>query len=163
VVLDYLLLLAYARLACGLLKDLSQGSLDWLFCPSPGYTCLCLLFEISVSWSFYLLQFCVICWPSWAGLGCCSMQLGLLLYTALYAVCCSATQGTLHMPMGVQAADVIHCWNGFASLGTSSFTGVVFFVAAICSLKFSLIAYGIEDLLEYILDLQVLCRLLVMC
>jgi hypothetical protein len=26
-----------------------------------------------------------------------------------------------------------------------------------------LIAYGIEDLLEYILDLQVLCRLLVMC
>jgi hypothetical protein len=91
------------------------------------------------------------------------MQLGLLLYIALYAVCCSATQGTLHMPMGVQAADVIHCWNGFASLGTSSFTGVVFFVAAICSLKFSLIAYGIEDLLEYILDLQVLCRLLVMC
>ncbi|KAH8479572.1 hypothetical protein H0E87_031553, partial [Populus deltoides] len=80
--------------------------------------------------------------------------LGLLLYAALYAVSCSATQGTLHMPMGVQAADVIHCWNGFASLGTSSFTGVVFFVAAICRLKFSLITYAIGDLLAYVLHLQ---------
>jgi hypothetical protein len=89
------------------------------------------------------------------------MQPGLLLYTALFAVCCSAAQGTLHLPMGVQVADDIHCWNGFAYLGF--FTGVVFFVAVICSLKFSLIAYAIEDLLEYVLDLQVLCKLLVMC
>ena len=38
-----------------------------------------------------------------------------------------------------------------------------FLVVAICSLKFSLIAYAIGDLLEYVLDLQVLCRLLMMC
>jgi hypothetical protein len=56
------------------------------------------------------------------------MQLCLLLYVALYAVCRFATQGTLHVPMGVQAAAAIHCWNGFASLGTSSFAGVVFFI-----------------------------------
>uniref|UniRef100_A0A2K1YHG1 Uncharacterized protein n=1 Tax=Populus trichocarpa TaxID=3694 RepID=A0A2K1YHG1_POPTR len=116
-------LLGYVVLQFWMYWDLSQGSLDWLFCPSPGYTCLCLLFELSVSWSFYLLQFCVICWPSWAGLGCCSMQPGLLLYTALFAVCCSAAQGTLHLPMGVQVADDIHCWNGFAYLGF--FTGVI--------------------------------------
>jgi hypothetical protein len=68
VVLDCLLLLAFACSPCGLLKDLSQ---------------------------VYLLQFCVICWPSWAGLGCCSMQLGLLLYAALFVVSRSATQGVL--------------------------------------------------------------------
>ena len=39
---------------------------------------------------------------------------------------------------------------------------MVFFVAAICSLKFSLIASAIVDVVEYVLDLQVLCRLLVM-
>jgi hypothetical protein len=38
-----------------------------------------------------------------------------------------------------------------------------FLIAAICRLKFSLITYAIGDLLAYVLHLQVLCRLLVMC
>ena len=97
--------------------------------------------------------------------------LGLVLVAALCRLDCCCIQlcllfvvlplKGLHLPMGVQAANAIHCWNGFAFLG--SFTEVVFFVAAICSLKFSLIASAIVDVLEYVLDLQVLCRLLVMC
>jgi len=38
----------------------------------------------------------------------------------------------------------------------------VLLVAAICNLMFSLISYAIGDLLDSVLDLQILCRLLVM-
>jgi hypothetical protein len=38
----------------------------------------------------------------------------------------------------------------------------VLLVVVICNLMFSLIAYAIGDLLDFVLDLQILCRLLVM-
>ncbi|KAL9387848.1 hypothetical protein Peur_020972 [Populus x canadensis] len=143
-------------------------------CPTPPF-CVLVMFVwgIRAIWYRWLLLAaggCLpvqdgCCWnsPLWISLRVLWIGSSTLALDILACACClrylspgafTSFSSVLYVgPLGL-AADDIHCWNGFVYLGTSSFTGVVLFVAAICSLKFCLIAYAIEDLLEYVLDLQ---------